>query len=84
MILTSETYASKEGALNGNEVVRENGPLDSRYRKEISENAQYYFNLVAANYKIIGTSEMYNSAQARDNGIEPVRNGPVAEVEDNT
>ena len=46
---------------------------------------QYYFNLKAGNGEIIGTSETYNSEQARENGIEAVkRDAPGAPVEDQT
>jgi uncharacterized protein YegP (UPF0339 family) len=43
------------------------------------------FNLLAANKQVIGTSEMYESAAGRDNGIESVKkNAPGAKVEDQT
>jgi len=39
----------------------------------MSRNNKYYFNLKASNGQIIGTSEMYESAGGRDNGIESVK-----------
>ncbi len=43
------------------------------------------FNLLAANHQVIGTSELYESASARDNGIESVKkNAPGADVVDMT
>lgn len=85
VILTSETYESKAAAENGIESVRKNGPLDTRYEKRTSKSDQPYFVLKATNGQVIGTSEMYNSTAARDNGIESVkRNSPSTEVKDLT
>jgi uncharacterized protein YegP (UPF0339 family) len=43
------------------------------------------FNLKAANGEIIGTSETYSSASARDHGIASVKaNAPDAVVNDET
>lgn len=85
VILTSEMYESKSGAENGIESVKENSPDDDRYEKRISSRNEPYFVLKAANGQIIGTSEMYSSESARDNGIEAVKNtAPTAEVDDQT
>ncbi|HEY9178319.1 MAG TPA: YegP family protein, partial [Flavipsychrobacter sp.] len=44
---------------------------------------KFYFNLKAANGQIIGTSQMYESAQGRDNGIASVKsNAPGATIDD--
>jgi len=43
------------------------------------------FNLKAGNGEVIGTSERYSTATARDGGIESVKaNAPVAPVDDQT
>ena len=84
-ILTSETYLSKDSAKGGIQSVRENSPIDSRYARLISSDGKYYFRLRAANNEIIGTSEMYNSEQARENGIQAVKRvSPTAPVNDQT
>lgn len=84
IILTSETYTAKTGALNGIESVRKNSPLDERYERKDAAGS-YSFSLKAANGEKIGRSELYNSAAGRDNGIESVKkNGPGAELRDNT
>jgi uncharacterized protein len=42
-----------------------------------------YFTLQAANHEVVGTSEMYSSKQARENGIDAVkRAASSAEVVD--
>lgn len=85
VILTSERYTSKASAENGIESVRENAPDDDRYDRLESKSGQPYFTLKAANHEVIGKSEMYSSASARDNGIESVKtNAPGGSVDDQT
>ncbi|VFR21937.1 FIG00431834: hypothetical protein [plant metagenome] len=85
IILTSERYTTKAGALNGIESVRKNSPIDSRYERKVASNGQPYFTLTGGNGETIGRSETYSSTSARDNGIASVKtNGPTATVKDNT
>jgi uncharacterized protein YegP (UPF0339 family) len=84
-VLTSERYASKQGAEGGIASVRVNSPTDARYNRLTSSNGLPYFTLKGANGEVIGTSETYSSTAARDVGIEWVkRNGPGAITKDNT
>ncbi len=84
-ILTSETYVSKQGALNGIASCRENSPFDSRYDRKTSISGQPYFVLLGANYQVIGTSEMYSSRTAMENGIASCKtNGRNAQLDDQT
>lgn len=81
-ILTSEGYTTTYGRSTGIESVKANAPYDIRYKKLTSRLNQPYFTLNAANGEVIGTSEMYSSSSARDNGIESVkREAPNASVE---
>jgi uncharacterized protein YegP (UPF0339 family) len=83
VILTSQGYATKDGCKNGIDSVKSNAPNDDRYDRKTSSNDKPYFNLTASNGQIIGTSEMYESTAARDNGIASVKsNAPEASVED--
>jgi len=83
VILTSEGYVSKAGSENGIESVKINSKIDERFEKKTASNGKPYFNLKASNGQIIGTSEMYESTSARDNGIESVKtNAPSASTED--
>ncbi len=78
-------YKAKSSAENGISSVKTNAPIDSRYDRKTATNGQFYFNLKAANGEVIGTSEMYTTSTARDNGIESVKqNAPGATVEDLT
>jgi uncharacterized protein len=85
IILSSETYQTKQGAKNGIESVKTNAPNDARYERKTASNNQPYFVLKAANGEAIGRSETYSSTSAMENGIESVkRNAPAAAVEDLT
>lgn len=82
-ILASEGYSSKTSCENGIQSVKKNAPDDANYDRKTSSNGKYFFNLKAGNGQIIGSSEMYESTAARDNGIESVKkNAPDASIED--
>lgn len=83
VILTSEGYSNKAACVNGIESVMKNATDDARYDRKISSNGKDYFNLKAGNGQIIGTSEMYESKAAMENGIASVKkNAPDAETEE--
>ena len=85
IILTSETYKSKEGALNGIESVRTNSAHDEQYERKVSTSSKPFFVLKAKNHETIGRSELYSSEAAREKGIESVKtNGPKATLHDIT
>src|SRR5689334_5139627 len=84
-ILTSELYEAKSGALTGIASVRKNAPDENRYVRKTATNDSPYFVLTGTNGEIIGTSEMYSSTTARDNGIRAVmKTAPDAPLIDNT
>ncbi len=69
VVLTSETYTSLSAAKNGIEAVRTAAAIPDNFQRRTSTLNEPYFVLRAANHEIIGTSEMYSSVQARDEGI---------------
>ncbi|MBB3141221.1 YegP family protein [Halomonas organivorans] len=73
VILTSERYTTKPAAENGIDSCRINSGNDNRYDRKVAKNGQPYFNLKAGNGQVIGTSEMYSSEAARENGIQSVK-----------
>ncbi|MGN6495703.1 MAG: YegP family protein [Agriterribacter sp.] len=84
-MLSSEGYSAKTNCDSGIEAVRKNSQDDSKYDRKTSTNGKFYFNLKAANGQIIGSSEMYETSAARDNGIASVKtNAPGATIEDTT
>lgn len=72
VILTSERYTVKSSALKGIAAVRESAAEPSRYDRCVSSRGEAYFVLRADNHEVIGTSELYSSASARDGGIAAV------------
>ena len=79
VILSSEMYESKSAAENGIESVKKNAGDDGRYDRKTSSSGKPFFSLKASNGQIIGSSEMYESESARDNGIDSVKsNAPGA------
>jgi uncharacterized protein YegP (UPF0339 family) len=85
IILTSELYQAKNGALTGIKSVRENARDERRFVRKTSTNNKPYFVLTATNGEIIGTSELYSTTTARDNGINAVMDtAPDAPVDDKT
>ncbi len=69
------------GCTNGIASVQKNAPDDSRYERKESKNGKFMFNLKAGNNQVIGTSEMYNTSAACENGIKSVmNNAPDAKI----
>lgn len=82
-ILSGEGYTTEQSCRIGIASVRTNAAYDFRYTKATALNGQFYFVLKAANGETIGRSEMYVTANGRDQGIEAVkRYAPTAIVEE--
>lgn len=82
-ILTSELYKAKGSAENGIASVQANCADDARYERKTSSNGKPFFNLKATNGQVIGSSQMYASESARDDGIASVKaNGTSSTVKD--
>ena len=80
-ILTSQIYTDKNGAHTGIASVQTNSPHEKQFDRKVAKDGSPYFVLTAANNEVIGTSEMYSSTSARDQGIESVRaNGPSTTI----
>lgn len=73
VILASQGYKSKKSCIEGIESVRKNGILDERFERLVAKNGLPYFNLKASNGQVIGTSEVYSSVAAMENGIKSVK-----------
>lgn len=83
VILSSEGYSSKAGCQNGIESVRKNAQNDSKFERLTAKDGRSYFNLKATNGQIIGSSQMYESDNGMEKGIESVKNNaPNASVEE--
>jgi hypothetical protein len=81
IVLRSQQYTSKASALNGVTSVQTNASDDARYELKASNDNRFYFNLLAANGQVVGTSQMYASESSRSEGIASVKaNAPKADV----
>lgn len=84
-ILTSQRYTQKASAINGIQSVQKNSGNETRFDKKEAKDGRVYFNLLAANGQIIGTSQMYKTEQSRNTGIASVmKNGPTENIKDKT
>ena len=85
VILTSQMYRTKAAALVGIESVKQHAADDANFERKTSAAGQPYFALKAVNKQIVGSSEMYSSTAARENGIASVKaHAPDAAVVDLT
>ena len=84
VILTSETYASKDAAMNGIKSVRQNAGKDKNFEVRTGKSGQSYFVLKASNGEVIGQSEMYAAARSVPKGIASVKTNASARTEDLT
>lgn len=73
IVLASEGYKDRAGALNGIDSVKKNADDIGRYEKKTSAAGKHHFVLKAGNNLTIGSSEMYDTETACDNGIKSVR-----------
>jgi hypothetical protein len=72
IILQSQGYSTRTGSLGGVLSVLDHAGTPSRYDLLQASNGDFYFNLQSDNGEVIGTSELYSSKQAAQQGIEAV------------
>jgi uncharacterized protein YegP (UPF0339 family) len=83
IIFTSERYTRASDARNGIAAVKSTAPLDAQYIKKLSVAGEPYFVLRAANNEVLGTSEMYSTSRACEEGIAAIKAyAPSATIED--
>lgn len=69
VVLSSEGYQNRSGALAGILSVLDNSGDTSNYNLREASNGQFYFVLQAANGQVIGMSELYSSKSNATQGI---------------
>lgn len=83
IVLSSEGYKDRSGAVSGAQAVKRNAGLLARFEKRAPSGGKFHFVLKAANHKVIGTSETYPNEAACDAGIKSViQVAPLAAIED--
>jgi uncharacterized protein YegP (UPF0339 family) len=73
VILSSQTYNTRQGALNGVASVQRNALLDNHFGRLTAKSNEPYFILRAGNGEVIGRSEMYASTSGMEDGIASVK-----------
>jgi hypothetical protein len=82
VVLTSQGYASRSALYNGIESIKKTTVGKGNFEILDSVSGSPYFVVKAANGRVIGRSEVYNSQESLKNGINSVAvNAPVAEPE---
>lgn len=66
VVLSSQGYASKDSCKNGTTSVKNNAGEDGRYEIKQSANGKWFYNLLAKNKQVIGTSQMFDSEKAME------------------
>ena len=85
VILTSQGYKTKASCLNGVESVKKNSADEGRFERKVAADGRPFFNLIATNGQVIGSSQMYANETNMNNGIASVmNNAPEAEIVDLT
>jgi uncharacterized protein YegP (UPF0339 family) len=69
-LLNSQGYSSRTAALGGLLSVLDNGQSAAQFEVKTAANGDTYFNLLAGNRAVIGTSEMYSTASNARAGVE--------------
>jgi len=78
VILTSETYTSRQNCINGIAAVKINADADENYKRKIATDGSFYFTLASMhNGEILGISEMYETVEHRDLGIAIVKQDAI-------
>ena len=72
-VLRSEGYKTSQGAATGIASVEQNGVDSQQFEVLQASDGEYYFNLVAENNEIVGTSQMYASKYNAQRGAATVR-----------
>lgn len=82
VILTSEGYNTKAACKNGIASVKKNGTNKERFVLNVAKNKKVYFNLVAGNKEVIGSSQMYASRDTARKGRDSVMRNAKSQVEE--
>jgi uncharacterized protein YegP (UPF0339 family) len=80
IILTSVMYNSLEECNAAMESVRAYCSDDDRYERKTSTDNKDFFNLISPDGKVLGKSEMYESAAGMENGIASVKKNGLTTI----
>lgn len=78
-VLTSRGFAHKDDCMALIRDIKESAPSPERYERR-SDEGKLFFRLKAANHVVLGTSDMYGTAEEREAAISVVRHAPEAAI----
>jgi hypothetical protein len=84
VVLSSQGYASKDSCKNGTTSVKNNAGEDDNYEIKQSSNGKWFYNLLAKNKQVIGTSQMFDSEEAMEAERSATKQAAAATVVDLT
>ena len=70
VLLKSKLYTTKAAVINSIGVTRKQIQGIDNYQLLTAKNGSYYFNLLASNKRILGTSILYTTERARQRAID--------------
>jgi len=73
LVLSSQGYSRKAGALKGVSSVKKNCSDDTSYERKVAKDGRHHFNLISKNKQIVGSSQLYNSKSSMESGIRSVK-----------
>ncbi len=82
VILTSEGYSSKVACKNGIASVKKNSTNKEKFAVNTAKNGKVYFNLIAGNKEVIGSSQMYASRATLRKGRDSVMRNAKSSIEE--
>lgn len=80
VILSSQGYAAKSGAMNGVQSVINHAGDDGNFERKEAKDGSVFFTLKASNGQVIGKSQMYKAASGMENGIASVKKNATADA----
>ena len=73
VVLSSETYTTAAAAWNGAFAIQDASAHDTAFAVKTASDGRFFFTLTAQNGQIVGTSQMYTSADSARAGIASVK-----------
>lgn len=80
VILSSQGYAAKAGAMNGVQSVIKNAAHDEHFERKEAKDGSHYFVLNSTNGQTVGKSQMYKATASMENGIASVKKNASADA----
>jgi uncharacterized protein YegP (UPF0339 family) len=85
IVLHSDGFRVRDGAQKSIELIKLSVYHEERFKRKISLDGRYYFDILSMEKNILGTSKMYDTIQGCDKAINLVKDlAPDATIEDSS